>query len=88
MSARGAGKTIVDEGNAVADEDFILQHHTLANEAVARYLAAIPNARPFLDFHKRTDLHVIPNLATVKIREREDLHPLAQFYIRSDALVK
>src|SRR5260370_8748914 len=38
--------TIVDEDHAMADEDFVLDSHATANEAVAPDLAAPPHSPP------------------------------------------
>ena len=42
----------------------------------------------FLDFDKGPDLHVIAQLAPVKICKRENPDPLAKFYVRSNLLEK
>ena len=49
---------------------------------MAADLAAVADLRPFLDFHERADLHIVANLAPVKIYEAIGPNPLAELYVR------
>jgi hypothetical protein len=46
------GIEVVDEHHAVADEDFILDRYTFADEGVAGDFAALPDDGILLDFYK------------------------------------
>jgi hypothetical protein len=67
-------------------KDIILDGDSLANESMAGYLAAPTNDRPLLDLHKRPHLGVVPDGASVEVREIEDFHTLTQLDIRRDQL--
>src|SRR6266404_4834262 len=77
---------VVNERDIVADEDAFLQGHTFANKRVTGDLAIVADASPFLDFHESTDLDVVADFASVKIRETIDADSLAELHIRSDLL--
>ncbi len=70
---------IVDEGDAVADEDVVLDRHTFADERVTRDLAAPPDGRVFLDLDERPDRRLIADLAAVEIDELRELDVLPSF---------
>jgi hypothetical protein len=65
----GARIPVVDKRHVMPDEDLILYGHALADEGVTRDLASAADARPLLNFDKRTDLRVIPDLTSIQIRE-------------------
>src|SRR5205085_960633 len=51
VSVRRLGKTVIDEGDVVADEHFVLQTHALADESVARDLACLSVSRTLSEFN-------------------------------------
>jgi len=67
ISIRGAGISVVGECDVVADEDIVLQNHSLTEKTVTGDLTTIADPDPFLNLDKRADFHVIPDFATVKI---------------------
>jgi hypothetical protein len=74
-------KTIVDENDTVANKHFVLQRHAFTDESVTGNFATIANPGPFLNLHKSANLHIVANLAAVKICERENPDPLAKLYV-------
>src|SRR5881227_1981867 len=83
--ARGAGTAVVDEHDAVADEDFVLDADALADEGVARNLAARAYARALLDFDEGADARLVADAAAVEVDEAVDSNVAAQDNVRSDA---
>ena len=67
-----AGEEVVGEHHAVADEDLILQGDTLADEGVARNLAAVANLGSLLNLNEGANLDLVANLAAIEIGEAED----------------
>ena len=65
--ARGIG--VVDERDAVADEDVVFDGHAFADEGVAGDLAAFADGGILLDLDKGADLGFVANLASVEIDE-------------------
>jgi len=63
----GPGVTVVDEHDAVADEDLVLDGDTLADEGVALDLAVPADGGVFLDFDKCADLAAVADRAAVKV---------------------
>jgi predicted O-methyltransferase YrrM len=61
---------VVDEEDAVADEDLVPDLDAVADERVALDLAAGADFRAALDLHKRADPGAVTNPAAVKIAER------------------
>ncbi len=61
------GIQVVGKHHAVANENVILDSNSLADKAVRGYFAAAANRRILLDFHKRADLGLISDGASVKI---------------------
>ena len=61
----GAGVEVVDEHDAVADEDLVLNGHALADEGVALDLAVPADGGVFLDLDKGADLGAVADGATV-----------------------
>jgi len=53
----------------MADEDAILDHHTLTDERVARDLAAAAHLGVLLDLHERSDLGLVADVAAIQIDE-------------------
>src|SRR2546428_1132789 len=69
---------VVDEGDAVADEDVILDRHAFTDEGVARNLAAPADLRILLDLDERPDLRFVADLAAVQVDELRELDVLPQ----------
>jgi hypothetical protein len=80
--AGGSGVEVVDEHDAVADEDIVLNGHALADKGVALDLAVSADGGVFLDFDKCADLAAFANRAAVKVDEFVELDVFAQFDIR------
>src|SRR5881296_260022 len=64
---------VVDEDDAVADEDVVLDCHAFTDEGVARNLALPADLRIFLDLDERPDLCSVADLAAVEIDELPQL---------------
>ena len=58
---------VIDEGNVVANENLVLDRHTLADKSVTGDLAAPANERVFLNFHEGSDFGLVANDAAVQI---------------------
>ena len=65
----GTGVEVVDEHDAVADEDLVLDGHALADEGVALDLAVLADSGVFLDLDEGADLGAVTDGAAVKIDE-------------------
>src|SRR5687768_6281637 len=87
--AVGVGRAraaVVDELDAVADEDLVLDRHALADEGVAGDFAARADARALLDFDERADPRLVADLAAVEVDEVVDRHVAAEPHVvRDDA---
>jgi hypothetical protein len=71
----------------VTDEDFVLNCHTFTDERVTGNLAALPDPRPFLNFHEGSDFRFVTDLTTVKIYEGEYTNAFPQLDVRRNELV-
>lgn len=80
-----AGVTVIDEGNVVADKNFIFDRDTLANESVTRYFAAIANLDAFLNLNESADLHIVTNLTTIEVCKIINTDAFAELDVRSDS---
>ena len=69
----GAGVEVVDEHDAVTDEDLVLDGHPLADEGVTLDLAVPADDGVFLDFDEGTDFGAVANRAAVKVDEFVEL---------------
>src|SRR5881296_267994 len=69
---------VVDEDDAVADEDVVLDCHAFTDEGVARNLALPADLRIFLDLDERPDLCSVADLAAVEVDELRELDVLPQ----------
>src|SRR5205085_1647086 len=85
VGACGARASVVDEHDAVADEDFIFDADALADEGVARNLAARTHAHALLDFDEGADARLVADAAAVEVDEAVDSNVAAQDNVRSDA---
>src|SRR5438876_9104588 len=81
----GARVGVVDEGDAVADEDVVLDGHAFANERVAGDLAVLADVRVLLNFDKGTDLGVVAYFAAIEVDEPRQLDAFAQLHIGRNA---
>ena len=72
VARRRARVLVVDEHDAVPDEDLVLDRDPLADEGVALDLAAGADPRSPLDLDERPDPGRVADLAAVEIRERSD----------------
>ena len=77
---------VIDEGDAVPNENAFLQRDAFADESVAGNLATGPNFSSLLNLYERTNLGLIPDLAAVKIYKPADLDIAPQLHVRRDAL--
>ena len=67
----------------MADKNLIFQGHPFTNKGMTGNFAAVPNFDPFLNLHKRSNLHIVPDLATVKIDKVVKPDIFAQLHIGS-----
>src|SRR5688572_18680267 len=75
-SRRRSRKPVVDERHIVTNEHLVFDRDAFTNESMTAHFAAAADPGPLLHFHERPDLRLVTNLATVKICERKDPHPL------------
>ena len=79
--------TIVDEDHAMADEDFVLDRHAAANEAMAGDLAVLSDSRVLLNLNKSPDFRVVTDFATIKIDELRQLDVLTELDVEGNAIM-
>src|ERR1035441_5107189 len=84
---RGSRVEVVDEGDAVADEDVVFNGDAFADEGVAGDFAIAADSGVFLDFDKGADLGVVADLAAVEVDELREFYVLAEFDVGGDAEV-
>src|SRR6266568_6075264 len=72
---------VVDEGDIVPDKDLILQGYSFADKRVTGNLATVANLNTFLDFDKGADLHIIADLAAIKVGEPVYADSLSKLYV-------
>src|SRR5438128_720778 len=75
---RRAWELVVDEHDAVADEDLVADLDSVAHEGVALHLAALADRRAALDLHERADARLVADPAAVEVRERPDDDAVAE----------
>ena len=69
-SGRGGARIgVIDKRHSMPDEDIVFDDDAFADKGVTGDLAALTHRRIFLDFHERTDLGLVPDLAPVQIDE-------------------
>jgi len=85
VGGSGPRIAVVDEHNAVADEDVILDRDAFADESVARDLAAFTDSCILLDLDKRANLRFIADLTTVQVDELGELDVSPKLHVRRDA---
>jgi hypothetical protein len=76
---------IVDEHDAVPNENLIVYSHTFANERMTLNFAQPADPHILLYLHEGTDASAITYDATVKVSKSIDDHVLTYYYIVSDA---
>jgi len=82
---RGTRVSVVDEHDAMPDEDLVFDGHPFADEGVARDLHPAADADTFLDLHEGADLALVADLTAIQVDESIDPHILAQFHVGCDA---
>src|SRR5439155_12265669 len=85
VGARGTRVLVVDEHDAVTDEDLVLDRHAVAYERVALHLAAGADARAALNLDERPDARPVPDRAAVEVRERADPDVVAEVDVVEEA---
>src|SRR5712691_7097947 len=78
---------VVDERDAVPDEDLILDGDAFADERVARNLAATAHLRVLLDLDERADFGFVANLAAVQVDELPKRDVVPQLDVRRNGLL-
>src|SRR5579859_734927 len=81
---RSARIGIVDERDAVADENVVFDGHAFAHEGMAGNLAIPSNRCVLLNLDERANLGVFPDFAAVEIDEFGKLDPGPEFHVRSN----
>src|SRR5207249_7253915 len=76
---------VVDEGDAVANEDVVLDRHAFTDEGVARNLAPPADLRILLDLDEGPDLRFVADLAAVQVDELRELDVLPQLDVGRNA---
>src|SRR5207247_5811005 len=76
--------SVVNEIDAVADEDFVFDRDASTDKAVARQFAVAADAGAFLDFDERADLCPVTDFAAVEVDEVVDDYVPAELNVRSD----
>jgi hypothetical protein len=84
LAAGRSRVTIIGEGDVVADENFVLQHHPFADKCVTGYFTAGADANAFLNLDKSSDFAIVANLTSVKVGKAVDADATAQFDVRSN----
>ena len=74
---RGRARVLViDEINAVADEDFVFDRDAFTDESVARYFAVAAYPDTFLNLDEGADLCAVADLAAIQVDEVINRHVL------------
>jgi len=84
----GARMTIVDEDDAVTDEDIVFDRDACTYEAMARDLAPLTDSGAPLNFDKRSHSCVVTDLASIEIDKGAQAHSFAQLNIMGHARVR
>jgi hypothetical protein len=82
FAGSGARNFIVDEDDTMANEDFILNRDTFADETVTGDLTLTADEGPLLDFDEGANPGFIANFAAVKVYEVMDDDVATQFDVR------
>src|SRR5712691_527896 len=69
----------------MTDKDLVLDGHAFADEGVTRDLDVASDFSIPLDFHKRADLCIVADVATVEVDESMNLNIHAQLDVRCDS---
>lgn len=75
---------IIDESDAVADEDFVFDRHSFADKTVAGDFTVATDARVLLNLNERTNPGAVADLTTVKVDEVMDNNVAAELDIGRD----
>ena len=84
----GARVGVIDEHDAMTDEDIVFDHHAFANETVTGDLAAFADAGILLNLYKCADLCLVPNLAAVQVYKLRESDIFTQFHVIGDRIVE
>lgn len=79
----GTRVLIVDEVNAVAYENFILNRYAFANKCVAGYFAVAPDTCALLYLDEGAYLCAVANFTAVEIDEMKDGYITTELYVRA-----
>ena len=83
-AGRGAWIVVVDEIDAVTDEDLVFNGHAFADEGVAGNLAVASDRDAFLNLDERADPGAVPDLTTVEIDEVVNVYVATELDVRRD----
>ena len=75
---------VIDEGDAVADKDFVFDRHAFADKTVAGDFTVATDARVLLNLNERTNPGAVTDLTTVKVDEVMDHNVAAELDIGRD----
>jgi hypothetical protein len=67
-------------------KDLVFQSHPFTNKGMTGDFAAVPNLDPFLNLYKRSNLHVVPDLAAIQVDKVMKPDIFAQLHIGSYSL--
>ena len=84
----GMWEAIVDEDDAMSNENLGLDCDTLASKGMTRNLTTLANLGALLDFNEGSYPRVIANFAAVEIDEAADTDIAPQLHIRRNQLRK
>src|SRR4029078_11147717 len=76
---------VVDEHDAMADEDVVFDGHPLADECVAGDLASPADPRVLLYFDECADLRLVADLEAVEVDELRKTDAVSKLDVRRDA---
>ena len=85
-AGRRARPLVVDEEDAVPDEDLVRKRHARADERVALDLAARADLDPALDLDERTDSALVADPAAVEVRERVHHDARAELHVVKESV--
>ena len=75
---------VVDEDDAMADENFVFDRDAFTDKAMRGNFAVATYACTFLDFDERADARAVADLAPVEINEVMNFDVAAQLDVRRD----
>jgi hypothetical protein len=75
---------VVDENDAMADENLIVDRDAFTDKAMRGNFAVAADARTFLDLDKRADARAVADLTAIEINEVMDFDVAPEFDVRRD----